>query len=248
MILLRSLVFTTLMFVSVLLYSVAVLLCAPLPYRCKFRIACNWASVVLWLARVLCGLGYSVEGAGHLPRSPCVAYWKHSSAYETIVEFAILPPHCWVLKRELMWIPFLGWALKLLKPIAINRKAHGSAVRQVMRQGRARLAEGLWVSIFPEGTRMPAGQTRRYGLSGAVLARDAGVPIVPVAHNAGDYWPRRGLTKRPGTVQVIIGPPIATTGKSPEQINAEAQSWIEGVMARISPAHAAAGPASGDQP
>ena len=244
--LLRSLVFTTLLFFTVLPYSVAVLLCAPLPHRRRFAVAVHWASLNLWLARRLCGLGYVVEGGENLPEGPCVAYWKHSSVYETVAEFEIIPPHCWVLKHELMWIPFLGWALKLLRPIAIDRKAGGSAVRQVMRQGRERLAEGLWVTIFPEGTRMPAGQTRRYGLSGAVLARDAGVPIVPIAHNAGDYWPRRALTKRPGTVRFVIGPPISTAGRSPEEVNREAQDWIEGVMAQISPAYGRidAGPAA----
>jgi 1-acyl-sn-glycerol-3-phosphate acyltransferase len=132
-----------------------------------------------------------------------------------------------VLKRELMWIPFVGWGLWLLRSIAVNRGAGGSAVKGVLEQGRQRLAEGKWIVIFPEGTRMPPGETRRYGVSGALLAAENDRMIVPVAHDAGYYWPRRGLIKRAGTIRVVIGPPIRAAGRDPRDVNAEAQQWIE---------------------
>jgi 1-acyl-sn-glycerol-3-phosphate acyltransferase len=141
----------------------------------------------------------------------------------------------WVLKRELLWIPVVGWGIRLLHAIAIDRGAGHTAVNQVVEQGRQRLAEGDWVVIFPEGTRMPAGQTRRYGVSGALLASQTGRLVIPVAHNAGYFWPRRGWLKKPGTVRVVIGPPILAAGRDPREINAEAQAWIEGQLLRMVP-------------
>jgi 1-acyl-sn-glycerol-3-phosphate acyltransferase len=132
-----------------------------------------------------------------------------------------------------MWVPVFGWVLWLLKPIAIDRKGGGAAVQQVLKQGQERLAQGLWVVIFPEGTRVPAGETRRYGMSGALLAAAAGLPIVPVAHNAGEFWPRRGLLKKPGTIRVVIGPPIATAGVEPRLLNERTQAWVENTLAAL---------------
>ncbi|MGH8495482.1 MAG: lysophospholipid acyltransferase family protein [Gammaproteobacteria bacterium] len=232
--LLGSLVFTACLFLSVPVYATLVLLSAPLPHRLRYRIVLWWVDLILWLLKILCRLDYEVEGAEHIPDRPGIVFWKHSSAWETIAQCRIFPIQTWVLKRELMWAPFLGWALALLKPIAIQRGAGRSAVEQVLEQGRRRLGDGLWVAIFPEGTRVTPGTTRRYGISGALLAGKAGRPIVPVAHNAGDFWPRRGLMKRPGTVRVCIGPPIETAGREVPDINAEVQGWIEGRMAQIS--------------
>lgn len=139
----------------------------------------------------------------------------------------------WVLKRELMWIPLFGWALTLMKPIAINRGAGRKAVEQVVEQGRERLHEGIWVVIFPEGTRTAPGQRRRYGLGGAVLAEASGYPVVPVAHNAGHFWPRRKAIKQPGTVRVVIGPAIDPRGLTAAEINRRAEAWIESTVARL---------------
>jgi 1-acyl-sn-glycerol-3-phosphate acyltransferase len=164
----------------------------------------------------------------NLPSGTHVALMKHSSAWETFAQAAILPPQAWVLKRELTWIPFVGWGLKLLHAISINRSAGGVAVRQLIDQGRQRLdQDGLWIVVFPEGTRMPPGQTRRYGVGGAAVALEAGRLIVPVAHNSGYFWPRRGLMKRPGTIRVVIGPPIQTAARDPREVNEEAQRFIE---------------------
>jgi 1-acyl-sn-glycerol-3-phosphate acyltransferase len=162
--------------------------------------------------------------------------WKHSSAWETIAQAAVFPPQAWVLKRELMWIPLVGWAVKCLKPIAINRKAGAVAVNQVVEQGMQRLKEGLWILIFPEGTRVPVGETKKYGVSGALLASKAGCKIVPVAHNAGYFWPRRGWVKKPGTIRVVIGPPIDAAGRDPRELNEEVRTWIEKTLATLVPA------------
>ena len=235
--LIRSLIFTTLFFVATLVLSLAVVLLAPFGFAVRLQIGVVWAHVNLWLLKHVCGLAYVVEGAEHIPAENGIALLKHSSTFETIVLFLLFPLPCIVLKRELMLIPFLGWALALIKSIAIDRRAHRSAVRQVVHTGRSRLAEGLWVVIFPEGTRMPAGETRRYGISGALLACETGRPVTPVAHNAGDFWPRRGLRKKPGVIRVVVGPPIETRGMEPAAVNNAAKQWVDHTMASISEAH-----------
>jgi 1-acyl-sn-glycerol-3-phosphate acyltransferase len=230
-----SILFTVYLFVSVPIWGTIVCLTAPLPRRYTYTGALMWVDSVLWLLRVLCRLDYRVEGRENLPARNCVVLLKHSSAWETIAQLRIFPPQTWVLKRELMWTPVLGWVLWLLKPIAIDRRGGGVAVQQVLEQGRKRLAEGLWVMIFPEGTRMPIGVTRRYGMSGALLAAAEGLPIVPVAHNAGYFWPRRGWLKRAGTVRLVIGPPIETRGAEPRTVNEHAQRWIEDALVELAP-------------
>ncbi len=162
----------------------------------------------MFLLKHLCGLDYRVEGREHLPGGAAIILSKHQSAWETIAFQEIFPPQTWVLKRELMWIPLFGWALALLRPIAIDRSAGRKAIEQVIEQGRERLQSGIWVVVFPEGTRVAPGTRKRYGMGGAVLAAETGYPVVPVAHNAGSFWPRRGFLKRPGTVRVVIGPVI----------------------------------------
>lgn len=235
---LLSFAFTALLFVDTFLWAVAVLLTGPFGLDALHAVARAWARFHLWLLRVMCGLDYVVEGAGNIPREGAhISYWKHSSTWETLAQMLILPPQAWVLKREIMWIPLIGWATALLKPIAINRSAGHRAVNQVVEQGRRRLAEGLWVLIFPEGTRVAPGQTRKYGVSGALLASQTGAMLVPIAHNAGDFWPRRGLLKKRGTIRVVIGPPIVSAGRDPRELNAEAQGWIEGTMREISAAY-----------
>ena len=229
----RSLLFTALLFLSVVPYSVGVLLVRPFSYDTAYRIARAWARLTVWLGEALCGLRYVVEGAENLPAQNAIVLLKHSSAYETIVQLVLFPRQCWVLKRELIWAPFFGWALGALHPIAIDRKGGHGAVAQVIEQGAQRLRDGHWVMIFPEGTRMPPGQTRRYGISGTLLAQQAGRLLVPVAHNAGDFWPRRGWRKRPGTVRFCIGTPVDPAGRDPREVNAEIQAWVEGKVADL---------------
>lgn len=232
---LRSILFTTFLFLSVLVYATVVLLVAPFGQSASYRVAVNWAAVNLWLLAKLCGLRYVVEGAEHIPQDACVLYWKHESVFETLAGALIFPPQTWVVKRELMWLPFFGWGLACLRPIAINRQAGHTAVKQVISQGRERLAEGLFVVIYPEGTRVLPGHERRFGISGAALAKSAGRPIVPVAHNAGDFWSRRSLLKRPGVIRIVIGAPIDTTDLSHEEITRQGRKWIAGQIERISP-------------
>jgi 1-acyl-sn-glycerol-3-phosphate acyltransferase len=226
---LRSVLFTTFFLLFTFLYAIFfVLACLLLPWRGRFALARLWANALLGALRITCGLGYRVEGRQHLPQGQaCIALMKHSSSWETVAQAALLPPQVWVLKRELLCIPFVGWGLRLLRSIAINRSAGGTAVRQMIEQGRQHLANGHWIIVFPEGTRMPPGQTRRYGVGGAAIAAETGVPVIPVAHDAGYFWPRRGLMKKPGTIRVVIGKPIATLGRDPREINEEAQRFIE---------------------
>jgi 1-acyl-sn-glycerol-3-phosphate acyltransferase len=217
-------------------------LCFWLPYSSQFAIARTWARLVFWSLERICGLKWSIEGRENIPAGNHIVMSNHTSAWETIAQFLIFPPQVWVLKRELLWIPFVGWGLKLLRPIAINRGEGHRAVNQVIEQGKARLADGLWVIIFPEGTRVVAGETRKFGVSGALLAIAAEKMVVPLSHNAGTFWPRRGFLKKPGTIRVIIGEPIRAAGKSPRDLNEEIRDAIESGLARIEKAQAPQAP------
>ena len=227
--LLRSLLFTGFFLLFTFAYAIFFVIASSLlPWRARFALARLWARTLLAALRITCRLDYRVEGLANLPAGEaCIALVKHSSSWETVAQAAFLPPQAWVLKRELTWIPFIGWGLRLLRCIAINRGAGGTAVRHMIEQGRDRLQQGMWIVVFPEGTRMPPGETRRYGVGGAAIASETGARIVPVAHNAGWFWPRRGLLKRPGTIRVVIGAPITTLGRDAREINEEAQRFIE---------------------
>lgn len=232
---LGSLIFTSLLLVLTPLWGLVMFALFFVPQRGQFRFANAWAHTLLWCLKVLCRLDYRVQGLENLPAGAHVAMWKHSSSWETIAQMVVLPRQVWVLKRELMWVPFVGWGLALTRPIAVNRAAGHSAVKLVVEQGKKRIERGYWVSIFPEGTRMPPGETRKYGVSGALLARDAGCQIVPIAHNAGYFWPRRGLLKARGTINVVIGTPIDARGREPRELNEELQRWIEGQVQAMAP-------------
>jgi 1-acyl-sn-glycerol-3-phosphate acyltransferase len=232
---LGSLFFTAFLFLWTFCYAIAfVIACLFLPFPRRFVLVRVYAGTVLWVLKWSCGLSYRVEGAA-LPEGCHVAFWKHSSSWETMAMMVIFPRQVWVLKRELVWIPVVGLGVLQMHAIAINRKAGHSAVSQVVEQGKARLAEGDWVMVFPEGTRMPLGETRRYGVSGTLLASAAGKLIVPVAHNAGYYWPRRGLMKKPGTVRVVIGAPIVCGEREAREINEEVQTWVEATVRNLQP-------------
>src|SRR5687767_9939261 len=212
--LIRSLIFTAFFMLWTFFYGIIFsIICPFLPFPRRFALARMWGRVILAALKWICRLDYRVEGLENLPPGNHIALWKHSSTWETIAMAVVIPRQVWVLKRELTWIPFVGWSIKLLHAIAIDRKSRHSAVTQVVEQGKQRLAEGDWIILFPEGTRMPPGETRKYGASGAMLAKETGKLLVPIAHDAGYYWPRRGLLKKPGTIRVTIGPPIsAATG------------------------------------
>jgi 1-acyl-sn-glycerol-3-phosphate acyltransferase len=229
-----SLAFTTILFLDSLLWGLAIVASGWLPFRSLYGFARAWAHTNLWLLKFFCGLDWTLVGGEYIPREGAhVTMWKHTSTWETMAQMIVFPPQAWVLKREILWIPLVGWASWLLKCIAIDRGAGHRAVNQVLDLGRERLAAGIWVLIFPEGTRMAPGETRKYGMSGALLASQAGVKLVPVAHDAGDYWPRRGLLKKPGMVRIVVGPPIEAAGRDPRQLNIEVQDWIEGKMREL---------------
>lgn len=218
------------MLLSATVYAPLMLPTVVLPFALRYRLISAWARFQLIVLKHLCRLDYRVEGREHLPGGAAIILSKHQSAWETIAFQGIFPPQTWVLKRELLWIPLFGWALALLRPIAIDRSAGRKAIEQVIEQGRERLQSGIWVVVFPEGTRVAPGTRKRYAMGGAVLAAETGYPVVPVAHNAGSFWLRRGFLKRPGTVRVVIGPVIDPRGQTPEAIIKQAEEWIENEM------------------
>lgn len=232
---LRSVLFLLFGFSTAILYAAAALLLFWMPSDFLWRFVIGWCRLTLWAGDFLCDLKLVPEGFENLPDAPSVIMIKHSSAIETYGHVPFFPRTTWVIKREILWVPFFGWALKLIfRPIAINRGSGQRAVKQVIAQGKQKLAEGTWVTVYPEGTRVAPGATRTYGVSGAALAKEAGVMIVPVAHNAGDFWRRRELAKRPGTVRFCIGPPIDPSKQSPKETNLIVQNWIETKMLEIS--------------
>jgi len=231
----RSILFQIYFFASVCFFSLSIFVFAWLPYNARFWFARTWGRSMLWVGRWLCGLRYEFEGLGNIPNDASVVLIKHTTVFETYAQLVVFPPQAWVLKRELKWIPMFGWGLAAMKPIAIDRRAGHTAVTQVITQGKQRLADGIWVTVFPEGTRVGRGQRKKFGISGAALAKEAGVRIVPVAHNAGDLWARRGIRKYPGLIRFVIGPPIDASKQSPKETNRLAQDWIENKMAEISP-------------
>ncbi len=224
---LRSTLFALGQILLTLFFTPLGLAALTLPYRTRYRVIMQWAFLNIWWLEVTCGLRHRVEGQDNIPQRAAIVLCKHQSAWEALVLPRYFSPVTWVLKAELLLIPFFGWGLATLRPIAINRASGRSALEQVVEQGRRRLAEGIWVVVFPEGTRVAPGKQRRYRPGGAVLAEATGLAVVPVAHNAGDYWPRRGFLKRPGTIRLVIGEPIESKGRSAAEINARAAEWIE---------------------
>ena len=216
-------------------YAVLALCTLPLPRMARYRVISGWSRLVVHLAKRILGIEWRVEGRENLPTRPSVILSKHQSAWETMAFQMIFPPQVHVLKRELLWIPFFGWGLALMSPIAIDRSRGLAALRNIARRGRERLAQGFWVVVFPEGTRVAPGERRTYQLGGAWLAAESGAPVVPVAHNAGLVWPRNAFLKRPGTVTVRIGPTIDTANQDPKTVNALAEQWIEEQQKKICP-------------
>lgn len=189
---------------------------------------------MLFLLRNLCGIRYQIIGAENIPETPSIVLSKHQSAWETLAFQKIFPPQVWVLKKELLRIPFFGWGLAMTSPIAIDRSAKKKALEQIVEQGKDRLKQGFWIVIFPEGTRIPPGQRGKYRIGGAWLATHTNTRVVPVAHNAGELWGRNSFIKYPGTITVSIGEPIDPTGMEPGELNAQVEAWIEFEMLRIS--------------
>ena len=207
----------------------------------------RWLRMAIWGARAICGVRYHVQGMQHLPSaadesSAVVLAAKHQSTWETFALPTLMPhPLAYVFKRELLYIPFFGWAMGRLDMIHIDRSKRGEAWAKVAAQGRRLAAEGIWVIMFPEGTRIPRGQQGSYKSGAARLAIARSVPIVPIAASSAKCWPRKSFLLRPGLVDVSIGPPISSHGRQADELMREVQAWIEAEMRRLDPkAYAAA--------
>lgn len=233
---LRSVMLLTVGGFAAIVTSATIILLFWAPSAWSRLVLVSFCRFALWAGDFFCDMKVVVEGRENIPDTPSVIMVKHTTILETYGHVPMFPRTAWVVKRELVWVPIIGWAIGLvLDPIAIDRGRGRSAVKQVIDQGKQRLADGTWVTIFPEGTRVPSGETRKYGVSGAALAKEAGVQIVPVAHNAGDFWRRREFfSMRPGTVRFCIGPPIDASSEEPKETNLIVQAWIEGKMREIS--------------
>ena len=201
----------------------------------------RWLRMTVWGARVICGVKYRVHGLQHLPsaadeRSAVVLAAKHQSTWETFAFPTIMPhPLAYVFKRELLYVPFFGWAMGRLDMIHIDRSKRNEAWNKVASQGKRLAAEGIWVIMFPEGTRTPRGSQGAYKNGAARLAITSGVPIVPIAASSAKCWPRKSFLLRPGVVDVSIGPPISSDGRQPDELMREVEAWIESEMRRLDP-------------
>lgn len=231
---LRSIFYTLLQIIITLPYALIVLASFPLTPLSRYRVTSGWAHIMLFLTRVICGVRYRVLGMENIPKTPSIVLSKHQSAWETLAFQQIFPPQVWVLKKGLLRIPFFGWGLAMTSPIAINRSSGKTALKQIVQQGKDRLKQGLWIVIFPEGTRVAPGKKGKYGIGGAWLATHTGVSVVPVAHNAGELWGKNSFIKRSGTITVSIGAPIDPAGMKANELNARVEAWIELEVARIS--------------
>ena len=230
---LRSTLYSLLQIIITPLYFLIVLAAFPLPPIRRYRITSGWAHIMLFLLRLICGIRYRVIGIEHIPAAPSIILSKHQSAWETLAFQQIFPAQVWVLKKELLRVPFFGWGLALTSPIAIDRSSRKAALKQIVEQGKDRLKQGFWIVIFPEGTRIAPGKKGKYGIGGAWLATHTGAPVVPVAHNAGEFWGRNSFLKLPGTITVSIGEPIDPAGMEPGDLNTRVEAWIEAEMIRI---------------
>ena len=215
------------------IYAVLALMTFPLPPLVRYRLISGWSYIMLWWLRVTCGIRYRLIGAENIPSTPSIILAKHQSAWETLAFQQIFPPQVWVLKRELLRVPFLGWGLAMTSPIAIDRSAGREALKQMVAQGKDRLGQGFWVVIFPEGTRMAPGKKGKYHIGGAWLASHTQTDVVPVAHNAGEFWGKNSFVKKPGTITVSIGQPIPSKGLATDDLNRMVETWIESEMGHL---------------
>ena len=215
------------------IYSIISILILPLNRPTRYKIITGWARACLKWLKLTCDLSWAVEGLENITQTPGVIMCKHQSAWETISLQLIFPRQSQVIKRELVWIPFFGWGLASLNPIAIDRKSNVRALKSVLTKGDERIKQGWWVLIFPEGTRIPVGEVGQYKQTGAALARQLGCPLIPVAHNAGAFWPRKSFLKKEGVIRVVVGKPISIHNKTTKEVTEEAEIWIESTCAKL---------------
>lgn len=235
MIFLRSLLFSIWMSVAAIAVATISILILPFPVMFRIKVIRSYGLAAIFFLKHICRINYSIEGKQNIPTETSIIFCKHQSTWETLALQIYFPPQTFVIKRQLLLIPFFGWGLSAMGPIAIDRGAGRNAIKQIVKQGLDRLKKGIWIVIFPEGTRGLPGQKTKYKMGGAILAVETGYPVVPVAHNAGSYWRKGQFIKKPGTITMVIGPTIKTQGKKPEAVMAEAEEWIETQMKRIQP-------------
>lgn len=230
-----SLSFVITMFISSVYISIIGTIFLPFSFHVRYWFINFYSVLNLWVLKHLCHIDYRVEGTENIPEDEaCIIFSKHQSALETMMVQRIFPPLTFVVKRELLWLPFFGWGLKALDPIAIDRKAGRKAINQIIEQGIERLKKGIWIVIFPEGTRSKPGTKLEYKKGGAILASKSEHRVIPVAHTAGEFWPKGFFSRQTGTMVMSIGPAIETKGKKTEEIMKEAEAWIETKMKEIS--------------
>lgn len=231
-IVIRSSFFAAFQLLITPVFAVIALLTFPLPALTRYRIITLWTRCVMWASRAICGIRYRVIGADNIPSEPCIILAKHQSAWETMGFQLIFPPQVWVLKRELLRVPFFGWGLAMLSPIAIDRSSRRQALQQLVDQGQQRLAAGFYIVIFPEGTRIAPGKRGKYRAGGARLAVQTGTPVLPVAHNAGLRWGKNAFLKYPGLITVSIGPLMHPDGDA-DSLARRVEDWIEHEMLHL---------------
>jgi len=229
-----SLSFVSTMFISSVYLSVIGTLLFPFSFNIRYRFINFYSVLNLWVLKNLCQIDYRVEGKENIPDETCIIFSKHQSALETMMVQRVFPPLTFVVKKELLWLPFFGWGLRALDPIAIDRKAGRRAIVEIVKQGIDRLTKGIWVVIYPEGTRSKPGTKLPYKKGGAILATKSEHKVIPVAHTAGEYWPKGFFSRQTGTIVFSIGPAIETKGKTPNEVMQEAECWIETKMKEIS--------------
>ena len=226
MVYLRSIVYTVTMFLGfIVLASIALL--PFLGHTQRWSIAKTWAEINISLCELFCGLKYKIKGLENIPNEKCVLFVKHSSVYEIFVLLKHFSPSSWVGKHELMYLPIFRGVFKKFKLIPVKRGKGAEEVIKVRKMGQERLITGNWIIIFPEGTRMEYNKSKRYGLSGSILAKETGSMVLPISHNSGKYWKRRGLIKKQGVISFVIGEPFSTENISLDKINKIAREWID---------------------
>jgi len=231
---LRSLIFSIYSSITILLYSFICLASFLLPLRCRHFLIRVYMRVYFYILKVVCHIDYKIEGLENIPKNRNgIIMCKHQSTWETFFLPQYFHNPAAIAKRELVWIPFFGWGLAATDPIFINRHDKKSSMQQIIEKGKKCLEAGRWIMVFPEGTRVAPGTVGHYKMGGARLAAVTNYPVIPIAHNAGRFWPRRKFIKQPGTIHVVIGPLIESEGRKPEQILALTKDWIETTMRRI---------------
>jgi len=229
----KSYIYFVIMVITAILYSIPSLLTFPFSFEKRYAFIRQWARFNIWSLKVICGLDFEIKGKENIPEGSIIVLSKHQSTWETYAFQVIFQQHTWVLKKSLLKVPFFGWGLSLLKPVAIDRSARKKAMEQLSEQGSQRLDDGISIVIFPEGTRIAPGEKGRYKLGGARLAEISKRLVVPVAHNAGEFWPKHSMFKKRGKITVSVLPAIDPAGMTASEINELVETKIEQEMAQI---------------